>query len=370
MAEQDTRTSRIRGAGKRRKQPSTRRRAVRIAAWSAAGVVLAGGAGLGYVYFQLNGNLKGVDINARLGTDRPQNVDNGSMDILVLGSDSRAGANKEYGADEGGARSDTAMVVHVYQGHKTAGVVSIPRDALITRPSCTTQDGSRTDPGAERQMFNTAYEVGGPACAVKTVEQMSGIRMDHYLEVDFTGFKKLIDELGGVPVTTNKPIKDTKSHLDLPAGRHTLDGEQALGLVRTRHGVVGDGSDLGRIQLQQAFIKALIGQVGSVGVLSNPTKLYGLANAATKAITTDTELNSVNSLIGFADGLKGLDAADVKMITLPVQYDKRDPNRVSPLPAQSRQVWDALSKDQPIPASATAGSAGDKGTAGGYVAGQ
>ena len=124
-------------------------------------------------------------------------------------------------------------------------------------------------------MFNTAYEVGGPACAVKTVEQMSGIRMDHYVEVDFTGFKKLIDALGGVPVTTNKPIKDDKSHLDLQAGKHTLNGEQALGLVRTRHGVVGDGSDLGRIQLQQAFIKALIGQVKSVGVFSNPAKLTG-----------------------------------------------------------------------------------------------
>ncbi|MEU9097196.1 LCP family protein [Streptomyces sp. NPDC048361] len=369
MTEQGTRTSRIRGAGKRRKQLSTRRRAVRIAAWTAAGVVLVGGGGLGYVYFKLNGNLKGVDINAQLGTDRPQNVDNGSEDILVLGSDSRAGANKEYGADEGGARSDTAMIIHVYQGHKTASVVSIPRDALVTRPSCTTESG-KTDPGAKRQMFNTAYEVGGPACAVKTVEQMSGIRMDHYIEVDFTGFKKLIDQLGGVPVTTNKPIKDDKSHLDLPAGKHTLNGEQSLGLVRTRHGVVGDGSDLGRIQLQQAFIKALIGQVKSVGVFSNPAKLYGLADAATKTITTDSDLSSVNSLIGFASGLKGLDASNVKMITLPVQYDKLDPNRVSPLEEQSRQVWDALSKDQPIPASATADSAGDKGTAGGYVAGQ
>lgn len=193
MTEQGTRSSRIRGAGKRRKRPSTRRRAVRIAAWSAAGVVLVGGGGLGYVYFKLNGNLKGVDINAQLGTERPQNVDNGSEDILVLGSDSRAGANKEYGDDGGGARSDTAMIIHVYQGHKTASVVSIPRDALVTRPACTTQDG-KSDPGAKRQMFNTAYEVGGPACAVKTVEQMSGIRMDHYIEVDFTGFKKLIGQ--------------------------------------------------------------------------------------------------------------------------------------------------------------------------------
>ncbi|MFI6686842.1 LCP family protein [Streptomyces sp. NPDC050485] len=369
MAEQSTRSSRIRGAGKRRKQPSTRRRAVRIAAWSAAGVVLVGGAGLGYVYFQLNGNLKGVDINAQLGSNRPQNIDNGSMDILVLGSDSRSGANKEYGQDGGGARSDTAMVIHVYQGHKSASVVSIPRDTLVTRPACTTP-GGKSDPGGKREMFNTAYEVGGPACAVKTVEQMSGIRMDHYVEVDFTGFKKLIDELGGVPVTTAKPIKDDKSHLDLPAGTHTLNGEQALGLVRTRHGVVGDGSDLGRIQLQQAFIKALIQQVKSVGVFTSPTKLYGLASAATKAITTDSDLASVNSLIGFAGGLKDLGSQNMKMVTMPVTYDKRDPNRVVPLDKEARQVWDALRADQQIPASATADSAGDKGAAGSYVSGK
>ncbi|NED80330.1 LytR family transcriptional regulator, partial [Streptomyces sp. SID11233] len=92
---------------------------------------------------------------------------------------------------------------------------------------------------------NSAYAAGGPACAVKTVESMSGIRMDHYVEVDFTGFKKLVDALGGVPLTTTKPIQDASSHLSLAAGRHTLDGEQSLGLVRTRHGV-GDGSDLGR----------------------------------------------------------------------------------------------------------------------------
>lgn len=353
------------GRGRRRKRPTPRRRVLTIAAWSAAGVVLAGGAGLGYVYFKLNGNIKGVDINAQLGTDRPQDVDNGSVDILVLGSDSRAGANKEYGKDEGGARSDTAMIIHVYEGHKTASVVSIPRDTLITRPSCTTTDG-KTDPGGKRQMFNTAYEVGGPACAVKTVEQMSGIRMDHYIEVDFTGFKKLIDELGGVPVTTAKPIKDAKSHLDLPAGKHTLNGEQALGLVRTRHGV-GDGSDLGRIQLQQAFIKALIERVKGVGVFTSPTKLYGLADAATKAITTDSDLNSINKLIGFGNGLKGLGADDVHMVTLPVMYDPADPNRVLPQQTQAQQVWDALLKDLPIPASATKDSAGDKGDAGTVV---
>ncbi|MFD5428602.1 LCP family protein [Streptomyces sp. NPDC127084] len=351
----ESKGSRIRATGKRRKRPTGRRRAVTATAWVAGGLVLAGGSGLGYLYFKLNGNIQGVDINAQLGTDRPDDVDNGSMDILVLGSDSRAGDNSKYGTDEGSARSDTAMIVHVYEGHKKAAVVSVPRDTLIDRPDCTDGDGNDVR-GQSRAMFNTAYQVGGPACAVKTVEQMSGIRMDHYIEVDFSGFQEIIDELGGVKVTTNKAIKDSKSHLDLEPGTHTLDGEQALALVRTRK-TVGDGSDLGRIQLQQAFIKALIQQVKSVGVLSSPDKLYGLADSATKAITPDSDLDSVPELTGFARGLKGLGADDVNMITLPVQYDKIDPNRVSPLEKQSQQVWKALAADQPIPASATKGAA-------------
>ncbi|MEU4100979.1 LCP family protein [Streptomyces tanashiensis] len=358
MTEQ-SKSGRARGAGggRRRKQRAKRRKAP-ILISGAVAVLVLGGAGLGYVYFKLDGNLKGVDINAQLGTERPDDVDNGSLDILVLGSDSRSGDNGAYGKDEGGARSDTAMVVHVFEGHKKASVVSIPRDTLIDRPACADERGTAV-PGEHRAMFNTAYEVGGPACAVKTVESMSGIRMDHYIEVDFTGFKKLIDELGGVEITTTQAIKDSKSHLDLAPGTHTLDGEQSLGLVRTRKSV-GDGSDLGRIQLQQAFMKAFIEQVKDVGVFSNPTKLYGLADAATKAITPDSELDSVQELMGFAKGLSGIGPQNVHMVTLPVEYDPRDPNRVVPLEAQSRQVWKALKNDLPIPASATKDTATGK----------
>ncbi|GHJ36050.1 LCP family protein [Streptomyces sp. TS71-3] len=353
---------------RRRKSRSAGRKALLATAWAAAGLVLLGGGGLGYVYFKLNGNLSGVDINTALGKHRPKNVDNGSMDILVLGSDSRSGANAAYGGGGGtGARSDTAMVVHVYKGHKRASVVSIPRDTLVTRPDCTASDGS-TVKGGREQMFNSAYAAGGPACAVKTVEAMSGIRMDHFVEVDFTGFKKLVDTLGGVPVTTRKAIDDDKSHLHLAPGTHTLNGEQALGLVRTRHGV-GDGSDLGRIELQQAFVRALINQVRQVGVISDPAKLYDLADTATSAMTTDSELASVKQLAGFAGGFKGISSNGTTMVTLPVAYDPHDANRVLPLAAQDRQVWAALKGDKPVPASATKGSAAAQGSAGRVVTG-
>ncbi|MEN2421913.1 LCP family protein [Streptomyces rimosus] len=357
----------IRATGRRRKGPTRRRRVLTITICALVSCVLLGGAGLGYVYFKLNGNLTGVDINAALGKDRPKDNDDGSMDILVMGSDSRAGANGSYGTDEGNARSDTAMIVHIFKGHKKASVVSIPRDTLVQRPDCTTKNGKNV-PGQRRAMFNTAFEVGGPACAVKTVESMSGIRMDHFVEVDFTGFKKLIDALGGVDITTTKAIHDKKSHLDLEPGKHTLNGENALGLVRTRHGVPGgDGSDLGRIQLQQTFIKALMNQVKNIGLLSNPTKLYGIADTATKAITTDTDLNSVNALMGLAKEMGGIGSDSIDMVTLPVTYDKKDPSRVLPLDKQSRQVWDALRQDQDIPKDAIKDSAGDKGGTAGYV---
>ncbi|MEV5879176.1 LCP family protein [Streptomyces sp. NPDC052101] len=345
------------GKGRRRKAPSGSRRALRVTAWTLAGVVVLGGAGIGYVYFKLNGNIKSVDIDQALGNDRPRKIDNGSENILVLGSDSRSGSNKKLGGgvDDGSARSDTAMIVHVYEGHKKASVVSIPRDTLVDRPVCTDTKGT-THPAASGAMFNESYGTGGAACAVKTVESITGIRMDHYLEVDFEGFQRLIDDLGGVPVTTTKNIDDPQSHLSLKAGTHTLTGEQALGLVRTRHGV-GDGSDLGRIQLQQAFVKALINQVEHVGVFTSPKKLYDLADTATKTVTTDSDLGSVNSLIDFADGLKGIGSNHMTMVTMPVQYDPADPNRVVMARSKAQLVWDALKNDRPIPKAATEGTA-------------
>jgi LCP family protein required for cell wall assembly len=354
-------------SGPRHRAPVRRRsKGLLVAAWTTAGIVVLGGAGLGYVYVELNGNIHSVDIDQALGTDRPEKADNGSENILVLGSDTRSGSNRELGGgtDDGSARSDTAMIIHVREGHRKADVVSIPRDTLIDRPACTGTEGT-THPAANGVMFNSAYSTGGAACAVKTVETLSGLRMDHYLEVDFAGFQKLIDELGGVRVTTTRDIRDPDSHLDLEAGTHRLDGEQALGLVRTRHGV-GDGSDLGRIQLQQAFVKALVDQVGHIGLFTSPKKLYALADTATKAVTTDSDLGSVNALVSFAGGLKGITPADLTMVTLPVRYDPADPNRVIVAGTKAQQVWTALKNDRPIPRAATEGTA--TGEAKGVVA--
>ncbi|MFR9797031.1 LCP family protein [Streptomyces sp. MS06] len=333
-----------------------RRRGLLVAAWTAVAIVVVGGTGVGFVYAKLNGNIRSIDINRVLGSDRPRKSPDGSENILVLGSDSRSGGNRKLGGgDVSGARSDTAMIVHVRRGHRSADVVSIPRDTLVLRPACTDSAGA-THGAAHAVMFNSAYSTGGAACAVKTVEALTGIRMDHYLEVDFAGFRKLVDTLGGVTVTTSENIDDAKSHLHLKAGTHRLDGRQALGLVRTRHGV-GDGSDLGRIQLQQAFVRSLVDEVKHIGLLTSPKKLYDLADTATKALTTDSDLGSVNSLISFAGGLKDIGASHLHMITMPVQYDPADRNRVLVDKAKAAQVWAALKNDRPIPADATRGTA-------------
>lgn len=271
--------------------------------------------------------------------------------MLVLGSDSRSGANGALagGATDGTARSDTAMVVHVNQNHSAATVVSVPRDTLVNRPACTAPNGAAV-PAATGAMYNSAFEVGGAACAVKTTEQLTGLRMNHYVEMDFAGFAAFVNAIGGATVTTSVDIHDQDSGLNLKAGTTHLDGDQALAFVRTRHGV-GDGSDLGRIELQKQMVKSIISQVDSIGLLTNPVKLYSVGDTLTKAITTDSQLASVSALTGLGEELKGIGTDHLTMVTMPVVIAPSDPNRVVAQQPQAGQVWGALRADQPVPAS-------------------
>lgn len=324
-----------------------------VGAVVACGFVLSA-AGAGWVYGHLNHNIKSVDINGALGSDRPARavaaatpsasapLPTGAMNILVLGSDSRSGkANAALGGGHSsGARSDTVMVVHIDAGHTKATVVSIPRDTLVTRPSCPLTSGGSTAV-AYGSMFNSAYAVGGPVCVVKTVESITNIRIDHYLEIDFSGFAKLVDALGGVTVTTDQNIDDDDSHLHLKAGTHRLNGTQALALARTRHGI-GDGSDLGRIGLQQKLVKALLAQMASTSLLTDPAKLYEVADAVTGSLTTDTGLGSLPQLTRLAESLKGLKSKNVKTVMMPVVPAPSDPNRVVANEPAASELWKSL----------------------------
>jgi LCP family protein required for cell wall assembly len=319
-----------------------------------AGVLVAGCGAAGWAYWHLNSNIKSVDINSALGDDRPAKatptpsasqeapLPTEAVNILVLGSDSRSGKENQAlgGGSSTGARSDTAMVVHIDAGRTTATIVSIPRDTLVTRPSCPLESGGSTavSYGA---MFNSAYSVGGPVCAVKTVESITDVRMDHYVEIDFSGFAKLVNALGGVTVTTDQDIDDDDSHLRLKAGTHHLDGRTALALARTRHGI-GDGSDLGRIGLQQKLVKALLERISSTSLLTSPAKLYSVADAVTGSLTTDTGLDSLTELMSLGESLKGLSADDVKTVTMPVVTAPSDPNRVVAEEPAASELWESL----------------------------
>ncbi|MCM1968357.1 LCP family protein [Streptomyces sp. G1] len=345
---QDTTVRSRRRAGGRGVRPR-RRRVLRIVLLVLV-LLLLGAAGTGWwAYNHLNGNIDSVDLDQAIGVDnRPAKVPDSGQNILVLGSDSRAGANGELDhGDVSGSRSDTNMLVHIPEGRKKATAISIPRDTLVTRPECKDKNG-KSIAGANRIMINSIIGTGGPACVVKTVEQMSGVRVDHLVKVEFAGFKELVDALGGVDVTLDKPIK---GGLNLDAGTHRLNGTDSLKFVRTRHGY-GDGSDLGRIDLQQKFMIAMLSEIKKQDALSNPARLYKLADAGTKALTTDAELDSLKGLSDFAQSMKGVDPETMETIMLPVAYDKIDKNRVVAVEPQSGQLWDALRKDQPIPASA------------------
>ncbi|MER6691143.1 LCP family protein [Streptomyces minutiscleroticus] len=328
----------------------------------AAGIVLgcalvAGAAGAGWAYRHLNHNITSVDISGALGDDRPARgvttptpsgtgsatpLPSGALNILVLGSDSRSGAeNAELGGGDGeGARSDTAMVVHLDEGRTSATVVSIPRDTLVTRPACPAESGGTT-PVAYGAMFNSAYAVGGPVCAVKTAEALTDVRMDHYVEIDFSGFARLVDALGGVTVTTDEDIDDDRSRLRLEAGEHHLDGERALALARTRHGI-GDGSDLGRIGLQQQLVKALLDRVSSMDLFTDPAELYEVADAVTGSLTTDTGLDSLGELVELGRSLRGLDSGAVRTVTMPVVPAPYDANRVVADEPEAGELWESL----------------------------
>ncbi|MET8942544.1 LCP family protein [Streptomyces sp. NPDC004542] len=341
--------------------PRRRRRVVRWIVGCAVVLLAAAGATGYWLYSDLDGNIKGIDIDKAIGDDRPEKLPASGQNILILGSDSRAGANAALGTgDVSGARSDTALVVHIPKGRTRAVAVSIPRDTLVTRPECTEPDGS-TVASAKRVMFNSIYSQVGPACVVKTVEQISGVRMDHYVEIDFAGFKGLVDAIGGVTVTVGQDIHDTSSGLDITAGTHRLNGTQALQFVRTRHGI-GDGSDLGRIGLQQKFLIALLTEIKHQDLLGSPAKAYTIADKLTASLTTDSQLASLTKLAEFGRSVNGIDPASMDTIMLPVRYDTQDPNRVVAAQPQANRLWRALRKDEAVPASARKSPARGGGT--------
>ena len=253
---------------------------------------------------------------------------NGSENILIIGSDSRTGTHGRYGRGIQGSRSDTSMVLHISPTHTGAIVISFPRDTMVPIYSCQADGqghlGQQEQPGALEQLNNT-FSFGGAACLWRTLEQVTHIHIDHFVEVNFAGFKSIVNDVGGVPVCLPLAIKDPASKLNLPAGKSVVHGDQALAYVRERH--IGYGSDLQRINRQQIFLASLAQKIKVSSSLTNPAKLYGLVHDIASSLTSDSGL-TLTDMYAIANSLKGLSTKALQFIMAPVVPYPADPNNL------------------------------------------
>ncbi|MFF8592744.1 LCP family protein [Streptomyces sp. NPDC015220] len=328
-------------------------------------VLLAGGTGAGLAaYTTLSGNITSDEAAAaelrRYERERPTALVKGAQNILLIGSDTRSGTGDErYGRDLGTERSDTVILLHLAADRRGATAVSLPRDLMVRVPSCHRPDGSSAE--AALTALNRAYETGGSACTVRTVEKLTGIRIDHHLVVDFNGFKELVDAVDGVQVCLRAPVDDQEAGLRLPAGRVRLDGEQALGYVRARKSL-GDGSDTDRMERQQRLLGALLDKARRDDVLLNPSKLYPVLNAATSSLTADPALASLRGLYQLVRGLRDIPTERVRFLTVPRKAYVHDANRDQLMEPDAGKLFARLRADEPVEVvKRTPGNSGTKG---------
>lgn len=339
-------------AGKRRGRVRKRHVVAKVVVSSLLVLGMVTGLAVVFITRHLSDNLTVLDISDQL-TDRPEkkvrsNAPQEPLNILVMGSDTRDGeGNNIDGLTGDGARSDTTILMHLSADREHAYGVSIPRDSLVTRPDCKTKDGE-VIPGGEDQMWNTAFALGGPACTIQQFEQLTDVRIDHFVVVDFAGFKDMVDAIDGVEVCIPEDIEDPAHGISIPAGTREIRGKEALNYVRARY-TLGDGSDIGRIQRQQAFVAAMAAKVVSSGTIARLDRLVGFLNAATKSLIVDPGLKDVFKIGKLGLGFKGIGLDNIKFVTVPWQYDTREgyEGRVVWLPEADR-VWQKVIDDEPL----------------------
>ncbi|WP_033259356.1 MULTISPECIES: LCP family protein [Kitasatospora] len=330
-----------------------RRTARALGAVTAVAVVAAAGTGAWY-YQRLDHNIttfapEGI-ASSRPPAAAPAPTGGRPVNVLLLGSDTREDGNGALGGgDEGVGHSDTAILLHVYADHKHAVGVSIPRDTLVTVPSCRLPDGSWSRQRTN-QMFNSAFTVGefkngNPACTQNTVETLTGLRVDHTLVVDFKGFAAITSAVDGVDVCVPNDVDSYGIHLT--KGRQTVSGQQAVDYVRARHGL-GDSSDIGRMLRQQAFMSSLIKKIQGRGF--DLTTLLPLADAATKSLTVDPELGSPYKLAEFAQSLQDIPLSQIQFVTLPWRFQGA---RVAVVEPDASILWNLLRQDRTLDGRAT-----------------
>jgi len=334
------------GRGKRRGRAPRSHTVGKVVLASVVTLAMLTGLSVAFFYRHLNGNLNVEDLSGQL-YDRPDKAKvegpKEPLNILVMGSDTREGeGNAIDGEHAGPGLSDTTILVHLSADRKTAYGVSIPRDTLVDRPDCKSKDGD-TIPGASTVMWNVAFALGGPACTMQQLEQLTGVRLDNYVVVDFSGFRDMVDAVDGVEVCIPEDIDDSAHGITLDAGTRELKGTDALKYVRVRH--IGDGSDIGRIARQQAFIAAMANKVISGGTLARVDRLVRFLNAATKSLTTD--LKNIREIAQVGLQFKNIGLKKIQFITAPWRYSPSQPGRVELLP-EAEQLWEKIRTDAPL----------------------
>ncbi|MGW4202902.1 LCP family protein [Streptomyces sp. NPDC004726] len=336
------------GTGRRKRKQPKKSRKKKVLMWTGGVVafaVVAGAAGLYFVYEQLDSNLSTVDVGSAGsgGFKKDQ-----AVNILVIGTDKRTGAgNESYGDRNSPGHADTTILFHVSKDRTNATALSIPRDLITDIPSCETKtgDGTKTIPGTSNTRFNESLGQAGrdPGCTMKTVTELTGITVDHFMMADFNAVKTMSTAVGGVEVCLAKPINDKDSKLNLPAGKHVLKGEEALAFVRTRHSV-GFGGDLSRIEIQQQFLSSMIRKMKSGDTLTSPTKMWDLAQAATKALTVDTGIGSIKKLQDLGMELAEVNPKNITFATVPV-VDNTDGATVLLNESKARPLFSMIQSD-------------------------
>ena len=284
----------------------------------------------------------------------PENL-KGAINLLLIGSDTRAGQAKVFGNDRS-VLADVIMLLHVSADRKHAVAVSFPRDLMVPWPACPSTSGG---PGYLPQslgQINATIANGGPGCTLLTVEKLTGVTIPYLAMVNFNGVIEMSNAIGGVEVCVAQDINDDYTFLHLKKGRHVLQGMQALQFLRTRHGV-GDGSDLGRISNQQVFLTSLVRKVRSAGVLTNPVELYALANAAARNMTLSSSLTNLNTMVSIASALKGIPLENIVFVQVPSHGGLPAPysGRVMPTEPQATTLFQKLVNDEPVAAGSNTG---------------
>ncbi|MFB0617727.1 LCP family protein [Streptomyces sp. AGS-58] len=309
-------------------------------------------AGAGWWFYQhLNGNIHSLALDGKGGAEQADAFGRTPINILVMGSDGRTsktdcslGGGCSRTGVQSGSNADVEMVLHISADRSNATVMSIPRDTMTRVPACEDGETGKSTSGYYGQV-NSALQYG-PACQVATVHRLTGIPVDHFVKLDFSGVVKMSDAVGGVSVCVNADVYDTYSHLKLSRGTHTLKGVAALEFVRSRHGF-GDGSDLGRTISQHIFLSAMIRKFKSAGTLTDPSAVYGLADAATKALTVDDGLGSVKKLIALAGDVNKVPAKRITFATMQTAPDPDDDNRVVVGPG-AKSLFSTIAHDQSL----------------------